>query len=165
MDAKQGKVGLDHLHHLGNRSFAEQRKPFCLWLGDILVAKTLGETLTDWNQIIAGVKPFGDFNGLAQCLAIAQMRRPRQNIDLPTGIVDIIFAHDTVACEFHQCGKRIAYHCAAAMPHMHWPRRIGGDIFDIHRFAVTTMRPPIIIASLRNRAQFVEPCRCIQPQI
>ena len=165
MDAQQGKVRLDHLHHLGHRSFAEQRQPFCLWQANILVAKTLGQPLTDRDQIIAGVQPFGDFNGLAQCLAIAQMRGPRQNIDLPTGIVNIIFAHDTVACEFHQCGKRVAHHSATAMPHMHWPRRVGGDIFDIYRFAVTTVRPPIIIASLRNRAQFIKPCRCVEPQI
>ena len=163
MDAKQGKVGLDHFHHLGNRSLAEQRKPFCLWLGNILVAKTLGQPLANRNQIITGIKPFGDFNGLTQCFAIPQMRGPRQNIDLPTGIVDIIFAYDTVACEFHQRGKRVAHHSATAMSHMHWPSRVGGDIFDIHRFAVTTVGPPIIIASLRTRAQFIKPCRCVEP--
>ncbi len=88
----------------------------------------------DWLEIIAGIKPLGNGHALAQRLAIAQIGRTGQDIDLSAGVVDVIFASHPRACELHQPGKRVAENRAASVADMHGAGGIGGNIFDIHLF-------------------------------
>ena len=166
MDAEQGEIGADHLHHRGDRTLAEQAEPFAF--GSILVggAEFLREPLAYRLEIIAGIQPFGNRTDIvAQRLAVAQMRRPGEDIDLPPGIVDVIFAHDPVARPFEQAAQRIADDCTAAMAHMHRAGRIGGDIFDIDRPPVAQRRAAIVVALGGDRQQFAAPRIGRQAQI
>ena len=85
-------------------------------------------------QIVAGIKALGDRADIfAQRLAVAQIGRAREHIDLRAGIVDVVFARDREAGEGEQVRQRVAEHGAAAMADMHRPGRIGRDIFDVDR--------------------------------
>ena len=112
----------------------------------------------DRDQIVARIKPFRDLaDRLAKRLAIPQMRRAGEDIDLPAGIVDIIFADHLVPGEFQQGRQRIADHRAPAMAHVHRPGRVGGDIFDVDRAAAAHAGTAVIGAQRREGAQFVQP--------
>ena len=145
VDAKQGQVGLDHLHHFGDRRLTEQGKPFAFGRSDILVAKLFCQMHAHGNEIIAGIEALCDLDRFAQRLTIAQMRRAGEDIDLTAGIIDIIFANDAVTCKFEQLRQGVANDRAPAMAHMHWTSWVCRDIFDIHRLAVTKMRAAIIV--------------------
>ena len=57
--------------------------------------------LADRDQIVARIKTFGNLaDGLTECFPISQVHGPREDIDLPAGIVDIIFARDGIARKF-----------------------------------------------------------------
>ena len=102
----------------------------------------LGERLADRHQVIAGIEAFGDLaDVLAQRLAIAQERGPREHVDLPAGIVDVILARHVEAGEREQVGQRIAEHRAAAMADVHRARRVGRDVFDVDLFALADSSP------------------------
>ena len=94
---------------------------------------------------------------LAERLAVAQVGRAREHVDLRAGIVDVVFARDLVAGEVEQVGERIAEHRAAAMADMHRAGRVGRDVFDIDRLAaggaaaVTRRRPRSRCAARRPR--------------
>ena len=85
------------------------------------------------------------------------MRRAREHVDLPAGIVDVIFAHDPVPRPFEQTAQRIAHHRAAAVAHVHRTGRIGGHIFDINRLPVTQRGTAIVVAQLGDRQQLAAP--------
>ena len=142
-------------------------QPFAFAASDKCVAMVSRQLLPDRDQIVARIKPFGNIaNVLAQRLAITQMHRPGEDIDLPASIIDIIFADDLMPGKFEQAGQRIANHSAPAMAHMHRPGGIGGDIFDIDRLA----RAQIGTAIIRRLASQSPPIpssqtACIQPQI
>ncbi len=135
-NAEQLEVGLDHHQHCGNRRFTEQDEPVALRCSDKRGAMLLGEILADGDQIVARVETIGNFpNIFAQRFTVPHVDRAGEDIDLTARIIHIIFADDFVARIFEQRGQRIAHHRAAAMPHVHWPCRVGRDIFDIHGLA------------------------------
>ena len=86
-------------------------------------------------------------------------------IDLPTRIVDIIFADDLVPGEFEQPGQRVADHRPTAMAHVHRARRIGRDVLDIDRLARTDHRAAVIAALADDRIQFFAPHRVVEAQV
>ena len=60
-----------------------------------LLAMLVDKRLADRLEIVAGIEPFGDLaDVLAERLAVAQIGRAGERIDLGAGIVDIIFAGD-----------------------------------------------------------------------
>jgi hypothetical protein len=103
MNSKQRQVGADHVHHVGYRFLAEQGEPILLWRRGILRSIKLRQTGADRDQIVAGIKSFGDLaSRLSQGLTIAQMHRAREDIDLTARVVDIIFADDLIPGKFEQ---------------------------------------------------------------
>ena len=107
-------------------------------------AAVLGrERDADRLEIIAGIEAFRNrADVLAQRLAVAQVSRAREHVDLRAGIVDVVLARDLVAGELQQVRERIAEHRAAAMPDMHRPGRVGRDVFDIDLLAAPrSLRP------------------------
>ena len=86
----------------------------------------------DRLQIVARVEAFGDLaDVLAERLAVAQVHRAGERIDLRAGVVDIIFLGDAEAGRLEQPRQAIADDRAAAMAHVHRPGRVGRDIFDV----------------------------------
>ena len=157
MDAEQGEIRLDHHQHRRNGFLAERRQPLFLGLADELVAIFASELLTHRLEIFAGIEALGNLDRLAERLAIPQMRRAGEDVDLTAGIVDIIFAHHLVPGEFEQAGERIAYHRAAAMPHVHRPGRVGRDILDIDRRTRADRRAAIAALGLEDLVQLGAP--------
>ena len=150
VDAEQAEVVADQLDHRRDGLALEQVEPFAFGRVDELVAEFGGEHRADRLQIVARVKPFGDLaDVLAQRLAVAQVRRAGERIDLAAGVVDIIFLGDAEACRFEQPGQRIADHRAAAMAHVHRPGRIGRNIFDIDPLVGADRRQAIASPSAR----------------
>ena len=111
--------------------------------GEKLLAMLSGKLLADRLEIVAGIEPFGNLaDVLAERLAVAQIGRAGERIDLGAGVVDIIFARHGEAGEGEQIGERIAEHGAAAMADMHRPGRIGRHILDVHGLAFADGAPP-----------------------
>ena len=165
-DVEGGEIALDHVHHHRDGGGAHHRKPFGLLLLQQFVAMLFGQSLAHRLEIIAGIKPVGNFaDRLAEGLAVTQERRPRQDIDLRAGIVDVIFARDVIARERQQARQRIAEHRAATMTDMHRPGRIGGDVFDVDLLARTDRDAAIGIGVAQHSAQRVRPCRRLEHEI
>ena len=101
----------------------------------------------------------------AERLAVPQVRRAGERVDLAAGVVDIIFADDGETRRFEQAGERIADHRAAAMPHVHRPGRIGRDIFDIDPLARPDRAAAIAIAFAEHRRELAPPRVVGQPQV
>ena len=117
-----------------------------------------GEFAADLAQVVAGIEAFGDgADVLAQRLAVTQVHRARQDIDLGAGIVDVIFARDGIAGEGQQIGERVAEDRAAAVPDMHRPGRIGRDVFDIDLLALTRVAAAVILPRRQHDAQLLAP--------
>ncbi len=74
VDAEQGKVAADHLHHCGDGFGAEGDEPFAFGCAYELVAIFGGQRLADGDQIVPGIEAFRDrADILAQRLAVADM--------------------------------------------------------------------------------------------
>src|SRR5690606_18868625 len=69
---------------------------------------------------------------LAQRLAVAQIGRARELLDLPAGVVDIVFARYVVAGERQKVAERIAKDSTPAVADMHGAGRIGRHVLDVH---------------------------------
>ena len=157
-DAQLGEIGADEVHHRSDRARAKQPQPFALGRGGVFVSEFLGQRFADRDQVVAGIKTLGNLADiLAKRLAVTDMRRPGEDIDLPAGIVDVVFARNPVPGRGEQAGKRIAHHRAATMAHVHRPGRVGGDILDIDPSALAHRGLAVTIAQRRNRAHFVDP--------
>ena len=166
VDTEQREVFADHVHHRGDGTLAEEFEP--LVLGRILVSgpEFLRQLFTDRLQVVARIEPFGDSaDVLTQRLAIAQVRRTREDIDLATGIVDVIFADDLVAGEFKQLRQCIADHGTAAVTHVHRACRIGRHIFHVYRLSGTDLRTAVSLTQPRNCFRFAQPGLVRQPQV
>ena len=85
------------------------------------------------------------------------MHRASERIDLRSGVVDIIFLGDSEACGLEDAREAVADHRAAAMTHMQWTSRIGGDIFDVHALVAADGRQSVRIALVEDRPQLVPP--------
>ena len=131
-----GQVFLDQLHHRRDREVADRRQPFVLGVAEPLAAVARGQRRADRLQVLAGIQPFGDRgDGLAQRLAVAQVDRAGELVDLGAGVVDVVLARDGEAGLLEQRRQRVADHGAAAMADMHRPGRVGRDVLDIDRRA------------------------------
>ena len=161
VDAERVEIVLDHGEHGLKRSGPRDRQPFALRHGEKLLAMLSGELLADRLEIVAGIKPFGNFADLlAQRFAIAQIGRAGERIDLGAGVVDIVFARHGKAGEGKKIGERIAEHGAAAMADMHGAGRVGRHILDVHGFAFADGALAIGGALLQHHAQHTRPeCR------
>ena len=158
MDAEQVEIGLDSIHHRGHRPLPEQQEPLTFGLADEAIAELAGQRRAHRDQVVAGIEPLGDSADiLAERLAIAQLRRAREHVHLPAGIVDVVFADDFMARELEQAGERIADNRAAAMAHMHRPGRVGRDIFDVHALAGAQRRAPIGWTERRDGGELAAP--------
>jgi hypothetical protein len=136
LDVESCEIVTDHRHHHGDRLRADQRQPLGLGHSLELVAVFFRQRRADRLEIVARIQPFGDrADVLAKRLAVAQMRRACQHIDLPSGIVDVVLARHGEAGGRQEIGERIAKHRAAAMADVHRPGRIGRDVFDVHVLA------------------------------
>ena len=145
LDPEQGQIGLDLLQHGGNGAGPELRQPFGFISLGVPIAEFGSQRLTHRDQIVARIEPFRDrADRLAQRLAVTQVDRAGEHIDLPAGIVDVIFADHLVPGPFEQAGQCIADHRAAAVAHVHRPGRIGRDIFDVDRAASACGRTAIV---------------------
>ena len=138
---------------------AEELEP-CAFFGVLVgLAEFLRQPLTHGLEVIAGIEAFRNrADILAERFAVAQVRGPREDIDLPARIVDVIFARHAIPRPFEQAAQRIAHHRTATMAHVHRAGRIGRNIFDIDRFAVAHGRATVGVAKVGNRQQFTTPC-------
>ena len=166
VDAQQRQITPDHVHHLRHGEGAECHQPVGFGRTSETVAIFGSQRLAHRDQIIAGIKPFGDrADILAQRLAVTQMRRPGEHVHLTAGIIDIIFADHLVPGIFEQGRKRVADHRAPAMAHMHGAGGVGRHIFDIDADALPQIGPTIVGAIGMDRGQFRTPGRVRQRHV
>ena len=117
-------------------------------------------------EIVARIKALGDRADIfAQRLAVAQVGRAREHIDLRAGIIDVIFARDRKAGEGEQIRQRVAEHGAAAMADMHRPGRICRDIFDIDQRTAADVALAVVRTELDGAAQRLDPGRGLEREI
>ena len=84
------------------------------------------------TQIVAGIEAWRDLaDRLAQRLAVAQVQRAGERLDLRAAVVDVILAGDREAGMRQDAGQRVAEHRAAAMADMQRAGRIGRAELDI----------------------------------
>ena len=120
----------------------------------------------DRLEIVAGIKPFRNVaDALAQCLAVTQISRAREHVDLGTGVVDVILARDLEASEGKKTGQRIAEHGAAAVADMHRPGRIGRNIFDVDWHAAADVASAVVGPKPHGSAQRVDPGTRLEREI
>ena len=113
----------------------------------------LGERGADGLQIVARIEARRNLaDVLAERLPVAQECRACENVDLPAGVVDVVFARNLVAGEREEIGERIAEHCAPAMADVHRPRRVGGHVLDVDLLAAAEIGLPVGGALVENRA-------------
>ena len=118
------------------------------------------------RRLRSPANPGADFpDVLAERLAISKVGGARENIDLCAGVVDVIFSDNVIAREYQKVCQRIAEHRAAAMPDMHRPGRIGGNVFDIDLLARVHRASPIGRALAQHCTQRFRPGRCLQGEI
>ena len=108
------------------------RQPALLGEVEEALAVLGGQRRADRLQVIARIESVRDgADVLAERLAVAEIGRAGEHVDLRAGVVDVVFAGDLVAGEGEEVGERIAEHGATAMADMHRPGRIGRDILHV----------------------------------
>src|SRR5690606_10755005 len=98
-------------------------------------------------------------------LAITKHHRACKNVDLGTGIIDVIFFNDIITGKFQQISQNIADNGATAMPNMHRPRWISRDIFNVYFSATTDLRASKIGSGLKHCGQLTLPVTTLQAQV
>src|SRR6185369_8734795 len=122
---EQPEVMLDEIDHRGDPAFAEKRKPFGLWLIGVFVSEFGSERGRYRDQIITRIQAFGDLtNVLPQRLAIPQVQRAGEDVDLGASIVEVIFLGDAEARSLEYPRQRIADDRAAAVANVHRTGRV-----------------------------------------
>ena len=165
-DADRRQVAADQRHHLGDGVFAQRREPFRFRLAEPLASVALGQGAAGLDQVFAGIEPLRHrIDGLAQRLAVAQMERAREHVDLGAGVVDVILAVHREAGLGEERGQRVADHRAPPVPDMHRPRRVGRDEFDIDPLAGADRRIAVGRAGVEDRAQLRVPHLRIEPDV
>ena len=165
-DAEEREIVADHRHHRGDGALAERDKPLAFGSIGVPVAEFLRQRRAERDQVVAGIEPLGDLADLrAQRLAVAQVGRTGEHVDLAAGIVDVVFADDLVPGRFEQARQRVADHRAAAVAHVHRPGRVGRDVFDVDRGPAALAGTAIGGAERRQRAQLGQPGGFRQPQV
>ena len=102
---------------------------------------------------------------VAQSLAVSQIGRPREDIDLGAGVVDVVLALHAEPGLGEQPGQRVPDHCAAAVPDMHRAGRIGRYELDIDAFAAADRRIAKRRAGTQDCAELRVPDLGSQPDI
>ena len=165
-DAELREIRADHVHHGGDRPFAEQVEPFTLRRTDVFLAEFGGQRLADRHEVIAGIVPFGNLADVfAERLAVTQVDRAGERLNLRPGIVDVIFPRHLVAGEFEQGGQRIADHRTAAVAHVHRTGRVGRNVFDIDPPSGADGRAAIAVPEGADRSQFGQPGSAAKAQV
>ena len=105
----------------------------------------------DGLQVVAGIEARRDLaDVLAQRLAVAQIGRAGERVDLRAGVVDVVFARHLVAGELQQVGERIAEHGAAAVADVHRAGRVGRDVLDVDPLAAAEIGAAVVGALLQD---------------
>src|SRR5438309_7543280 len=98
MNVEQSEIVPDEIEHRLDRRPSEERQPLGFGLSHIFVAMLRREDGPDRLQILARVHAFGNAPDLfAEGFAVAQVSRAGERIDLPAGVVYVIFLRDSEA--------------------------------------------------------------------
>ena len=166
MDVKQAQIVPDQVQHRLDRSIAEKRQPLAFRSRDKSIAVLRSEDGSDGLQIVARVKTLADLADiLSQRLAVSEMHRPCERIDLRSGVVDVIFLGDAEPRRLEQPSETVADDGAAAMPHVERTGRIGRDIFDVDPLVGADVRQAVLLALAQDGAQLVAPGIRVQPNV
>ena len=165
-DAKQREIVADQRHHRLDRLAAHDRQPLRLAHVAKRGAVLRGQRRADRLQVVARIKSVGDRTDvLAERLAVAQMHRAGEHIDLGAGIVDVVLARDVVAGEGQQRGERVAEHGAARVTDVHGAGRIGGNILDVDALAAADGAAAVGVAGRDERGENRMPRRWLETQV
>ena len=166
MHAQQLEIGLDALHHGSDGELAERRQPFALRRVAIALAVALRQRLAHRPEIVAGIEPFRDLADiLAQRLAVAQPGRAGENVDLRSGVVDVVLARDVEADLLEQRRQHVAIDRAARMGDVQRTRRVGGNVLDVDLPAATSVRAAVGAARHQRVGQPCPPESVAQAQV
>src|SRR5579884_1412035 len=101
VDVEQRQVVANEVEHGSDCCSSEHRKPLSFRLSNIIVTIFACENGADGCQIITWVHSLRDFANLfAERLAIPEVDRPSERVDLLSRVVDVIFFGDPEARGF-----------------------------------------------------------------
>ena len=148
------QVLLDETQHRLNGEIADGCQPLSLGCKEPLLAVARRQTGTHGFQVIAGIETRRNRTDVfAKRLAVAQIGRPRQNIDLRAGVVDIVFPTNVETGFCQETGQDIAENGTPGMSDMHRPGRVGRHILDIDPLPLPDRRVAVARAGSENIAQ------------
>jgi len=104
----------------------------------------------DVPDVIAPVAVARKRNLFAAQLQVAQVDTGGEDIHLPPGVINVVFAVYPVAHGLKQIGYRGTVRCTAAVADVQRTGRIGGDEFDLHQFALAEVAAPVALALLQD---------------
>ena len=134
--AERGQVVADQGHHRVDAEPGERLQPFPLVAAQPAVAVAPGDLPGDRDEVVAGVEAFGDgADPLAQRLAVAQVQRAGERLDLHAGVVHVVLARHVVAGIGQHGGERVAEDRAPAVADVQRP---GGIV---EQYSTLTFRP------------------------
>ena len=118
------------------------------------------------DEIIARVETLRDRpDRLPQRLAIAEIGRTGELIDLGTAIVDVVLAGDGIAHCFEEVGERVAEDRTAGVPDMHRAGGVGRDVLDIDLRPTAPGSPAIGGIGLDQRLEHAVPIGGLQSEV
>ncbi len=118
----------------------------------------VSERLADRLEVVPGIQAFRDrADRLAERLAVAQVSRAGEHLDLGTGVVDVILARDVEPGGHEEICQHVADHGAAAMADMHRTGRIGRHVFDVDALARAHG------GAAETATGFEQPLQCLVP--
>ncbi len=166
LDAQRGEILADQCHHHLDGFGAHDRQPLRFRRAAQRISVLRGERSADRLEVVARIKPFRDHaDGLAQRLAVAQIGRAREHVDLGAGVVDVILARDGKAGEREQVRQSIAKHGPAAMADMQRSGRIGRNVLDVDRRTRPDIARTVADPEPHRAAQRLDPGSGLERQI
>src|SRR5262249_46541145 len=130
--AARGEHRADYRNLLPAGKVGTRREPLRLGSVEPSAAVSPGERAASVDQVFAGIKPLGNRpHRLAQRLAVAQICRTRENIDLSAGIVDVVLARRAEPGPARQRCKGVPNYGASTVSGSHGSGGIGGDEFYV----------------------------------
>ncbi len=140
-DADRREIFADQRHHGRHCKAAHRAEPLALGRREPAVAIARSEGPAGILEIVAGIVAVRDRGKrLAERLAIAQIGRAGEDVDLCAAVVDVVFAAHGVARLFEQRREDVSDHRAARVADMQRPGRVRRDVFDVDFLAASHCR-------------------------
>ncbi len=166
VNVEEREIVANKVEHRLDRCLFEQLEPLGFGGGGEFVAILRGEQGSDGLKIVAGVETFRDLADVfAEFLAVSEVQRPGEGIDLRARIVEIIFLRYAETRRLEHPRKAVPDHGAAAMADVQRPGRVGRHIFDVHPLVLACLGEAVTLAFSQDCPKLITPRVRRQPKV